>query len=79
MWWKTILRHFSEKSKLSLSLDQWSKVLYSLYLLKLNCRSIAITSYKAFQKPKRRLELVSFPYFMYDFLRNMFPLLCSTN
>ena len=47
---------FSEKSKLSISLDQWCKVLYILRLLyvqvdgyrrilKLSCRPLAFTSY----------------------------------
>ena len=30
---ETSPRHFSKKLKLAISLDQWSKVLYSLFLL----------------------------------------------
>ena len=33
---------FSEKLKLSISLDQWSKVLYSLFLLYAKLRAIEI-------------------------------------
>ena len=61
---ETIPRRFSEKPKLSISLDHQSKVLYSLYLsyaklraikiiLKLRCRPPAITLYKAFLKSKK--------------------------
>ena len=37
-----IPRSFSKKSKLSISLDQWSKVLYSLFLLHANLRVLEI-------------------------------------
>ena len=37
---ETSPRHFSEKLKLSISLDQYSKVLYSLFLLYTNLRAI---------------------------------------
>ena len=57
-------RPFSKKSKLSVSLDQRSKGLYSLFLLyakwwaiklKLrSCRPLAFTSYKAFLKINKR-------------------------
>ena len=56
---ETIPRPFSKKSKLSISLDQYSKVLYILIVcqvqdyrksLKLSCRPFAFTSYKAFLK-----------------------------
>ena len=56
---ETIPRSFFKKSKLSIYLDQLSKVLYSLFLLhaklraiklKLSCRALAFTSYKAFLK-----------------------------
>ena len=39
---ETSLRHFSGKLKLSLSLDQSRKVLYSLFLLNLKLRAIEI-------------------------------------
>ena len=76
---KTIARPFSKESKLSISLDQWSKVLFCFYcmaswrlwnLLKLSCRPLAFTSYKAFLKWGR--ELVSQPHFLHDFWENMF-------
>ena len=64
---ETIPRPFSKCSKLSISPDQYSKVIYSyikLYILyqvedyrkrlKLSCRPLAFTSYKAFSKNKRR-------------------------
>ena len=62
---KTSLRQFSKKLKLRISLDQQSKVGYSLFLLyahvkdhrnKLELKSIplAFTSYKAFSKNKNR-------------------------
>ena len=77
---------FSEKSKLSLSLDQYSKVLYNLFILyvmlqiegyqnilKLSCRPLVFTSYKAFlKKQKRDLKPVSVPYFLKWFLKNGF-------
>ena len=44
---KTIPRTFSKKSKLSISLDQQSKVLHSL---------LRVTSYKTFLKKKKRSE-----------------------
>ena len=39
---ETISRPFSEKLKLSISLDQWYKVLYSLFLLYTKLRTIEI-------------------------------------
>ena len=42
---ETISRPFSEKLKLSISLDQWSKVLYSLFLLYTKSRTIEIHWY----------------------------------
>ena len=66
---ETSLRSFSKKAKLSKSLDQYSKVLYNLFLLKvklrtivtklkltlkLSCRSLAFTSYKVFLENKMR-------------------------
>ena len=58
----TILRPFFKKSKLSISLDQYSKILYVLVFiacyyqkwLKLSCRSLAFTSSKVFLKNKKR-------------------------
>ena len=37
---ETSTKPFSEKLKLSISLDQWSKVLYSLFLLYAKLRAI---------------------------------------
>ena len=37
---ETSHRPFSEKLKLSISLDQWSKVLYSMFLLHAKLRAI---------------------------------------
>ena len=63
---ETIARLVSKRSKLSISLDQQSKVLHSLFLfyacqaedylniLKLSCRGFTFTSYKAFSKNKKR-------------------------
>ena len=75
---KTIPRPFSEKSKSSISLDQQSKVLYSLLLLnvqvegyrntlKRSCRPLAFTSYKTSLQTKRGLGLVSLPHFLHNF------------
>ena len=59
---ETSSRLFSEKPKLSVSLDQYFKVLYSLFLLciedyrnilLLNCIPLAFTSNKAFKKNKK--------------------------
>ena len=54
----TIPRPSFEKSKLSISLDQYSKVLYSFHLLyakmrAIECRSLAFISYKTFLKNKK--------------------------
>ena len=60
---ETIPRPFSKKSKLSISLDQYSKVLYIWFFivcqvedyrkwLKLSCRSFAFALYEAFLKNK---------------------------
>ena len=37
---ETIIRHLFKKSKLSISMDQWSKLLYSLFLLYATLRTI---------------------------------------
>ena len=65
--WETSPRSFSKKSKLSIYLDQQSKMLYCLFfiyvqvevyqsILKLRCWSLALTLYKAFLKSKKRPE-----------------------
>ena len=50
-------------------------------LLKLICRPVALTSYKAFEKKttKRGLEPVSLSHFLNYFLRKVFILLYSIN
>ena len=67
---ETSFMPFSEKSKLSLFLDQYSKVLYNLFILyvmlqiegyqnilKLSWRPLVFTSYKAFlKKTEKRFE-----------------------
>ena len=75
---ETSPRRFSEKLKLNLTLDQQSKVLYSLFLLygkfrafEIYCNSAAdhlLSPYiKLFEKIKRGLELVFLPYFLHNF------------
>ena len=70
--------------KQNISLNQQSKMLYSLFLLyvqvevyqdtlKLGFSQLALTWYKAFLKHKKGiLELVSLPYFLHDFSRKIF-------
>ena len=63
---EVILRHFSKNSKLSTSLDQQSRVLYSFFIVwqvqgyqnifKLRWRSLAFISYKAFLQNKEWSE-----------------------
>ena len=73
----TVPRPFSKKSKLGISLDQYSKVscslLFMIYqvedyqkILKLRCRPLAFTCF--FFKTKG-LELESLPHFLYDSLK----------
>ena len=72
---ETIPRHFCKNSKQSMSLDQWSKVVYSFFLtcqteiyrdiLKLSSRPLDVTSYKGFSKQKGGLELVFLPHFFF--------------
>ena len=44
--------------------------------LKLTCRPLAITSYEAFLKANRCLELISLSHFLHDFWRKLLLLLC---
>ena len=87
---ETSPRRFSENLKLSISLDQSSKVLYSFLLLYGKLK--AIKTYqnqvvyqllsphiKLFQNIKRGLALVSLPYFRHNFSRKIFLLLYSIN
>ena len=75
---ETVPRPFSKKLKLSISLCQYSKVVYSLFLLhaklraveilQQSCTPLAFTSHKDFSKIKKSgLELVSLPHFLHDF------------
>ena len=87
---ETIPRPFSKKSKLSISLDQQSQMLYSFFLLyvqgelyqnisKLRCWPHALPLYKAFLKTNGGLELVSLPHFLHVFWKKIFLLLHSIN
>ena len=75
---------------MTISLDQWSKVLHSLLLLYGKLRTIKIywnwaadlllsPHIKLFWKTKRGLELVSLPHFLHNFWRKIFLLLYSIN
>ena len=80
---------FLKKSKLSISLDQLSKVLHIFFIacqvedygniLKLSSRPLISTLYKAFLKTKRGLQLVYLPHFLHDFRRKTFLLLYFIN
>ena len=73
---------------MSISLDQLSNVLYSLFLLyaknedyqnilKLSCGPLFFTSYNAFLKKLRCLELASLPHFLMIFEKKIFLILYS--
>ena len=78
---ETILRSFSKKSKLSISLDQQSEILNSFLfcvqikvhknILKSRCITLSLILCNAFSK-KRGLELASLPHFLFDFWRKTF-------
>ena len=85
---ETILRPFSKKSKLSISLDQYSEVLFILFLLFGKSKTfesywnyaadhLLLPHIKLFQKAKRGLDLVVFSHFLIDFWRKIFLLLYS--
>ena len=87
---RTSPKPFSGKLKLTISLNQWSKVLYCLFLLYGKLRAIKMywneaadqllsPHIKLFQKIKRGLELVSLPGFLHNFSRKIFPLLYFIN
>ena len=83
---KTSPRSFSEKLKLCISLDQYSNVLYSLFLLHAKLRAIEmywnkaadhfplphLKLFKTKKKNKNSLELVSLHYFLHNFRRKFF-------
>ena len=79
-------RPFSEKWKLSISLDQLPKVSDSLFLLYAKLRAIKIYWNQAachMHLPhmkllkKQKEVLVSLPYFLHNFWRKIFLLVCS--
>ena len=85
---ETVPRPFSKKSKLSISLNQYSEVLFILFLLFGKLRTfesdwnyaadhLLLPHIKLFQKAKRGLDLVLFPHFLHDFWRKIFLLLYS--
>ena len=85
---ETILRPFSKKSKLSISLDQYSELLFILFLLFGKSKTfesywnyaadhLLLPHIKLFQKAKRGLDLVFFSHFLIDFWRKIFLLLYS--
>ena len=87
---ETSPRPFSEKLKFTISLDQWSKVLNSLFLLHGKLWAIEIywneaadhlllPHIKLFEKMKRGLELISLSHFPPNFWTKIFPLLYSIN
>ena len=89
---KTSPRSFSEKLKLCISLDQYSNILYSLFLLHAKLRAIEmywnkaadhfplphLKPFKTKQK-KNSLELVSLHYFLHNFRRKIFFLMYFIN
>ena len=85
---ETIPRPFSKKLKVSISLDQYSTVLYSFFfllyfkyrkILKPSSRPLVFTSNKVFLKMKMGLEPFSLPHFLHGFSIKIFPLLYFTN
>ena len=88
---ETSPRPFSEKWKLSISLDQLAKVSDRFFFffvdqaedyqnkLKLGCIALAFTLFESFLKTKSGLELVSLSYFLHNFWRKIFLLICSIN
>ena len=52
--------------------NDFNKVAIYQFILKLNCRPLAFTSYKALLKNRRGLELVSLAHFLHDFWRKVF-------
>ena len=87
---ETILRPISKTLKLNVSLDQPVKSFIQFVsityqaddcrnILKLGCKPPAFTSYMAFLKTKRGLELVFLLHFLHGFWRKLFLLLYSIN
>ena len=63
----TISRSLFKKSKLSISLDQYSKALYIWFLLVFKLQSTSIYPKKAFLKIKKWSGLFFLPHFLHDF------------
>ena len=84
---EAIHRPFSKRWKLFMSLDQYSKTLYNLFLmyaklrtiLKLNCGPLNFTSNKTFLKNKNRSWTSLSASFSAWFWRKIFPLLYFIN
>ena len=82
--WRQILVNKNWAYRLISSLNLYT-ICFGIYaklwiILKLNYRPLNFTSYKAFLKNiKKGVELVSLPYFLYDFWKNMFLLLYFIN
>ena len=87
---ETSPRHFPEKLKFSIFLDQKSKVLYSLFLLHDKLRAVEtywnesanhflLPHFTFFKKIKTSLGIVSLPHYPRSFLRKIFLLLYSIN
>ena len=90
MWWRNYSQNLFQKIKIehfSRSMVQsFIQLLFIpcqvesyLKVLKLNCWQLALTSYNAFLKKQRGLELVSLPHFLHDFWRTIIILLYSIN
>ena len=78
MWLRSYPDPFLKKSQMSISLDQQSEMLYSLfllhvqvevyqYLLELRCYYLFLPYIKFFCKTKGGLKLVFIPYFLHYF------------
>ena len=77
----TIPRPFSKKSKLSISLDQYSKVWYNFFLwyaklstirtFRLSCRPLAFTSHRAFLNNKKSGTSIPVSFSAWFLMRNI--------
>ena len=87
---KAYPRPISKKSKLSISVEQQSEILYSLFLfyfpvkvyqniLKLRCWLYDFAPFKTFYKTNRCLELISLPQFLHHFRGKIFLMLYFIN
>ena len=87
---ETIPKLYSKNSKSSKSQDQFYKSFIQFVfivckfgsyrnILKLNSRPLVFTSWKAFPRTKRDLDLISLPHLMHVFRRQIFLSLCCIN